>query len=65
MSEGLLTYDDLAKRWQAPSENPVARLYWVKRRCMRLGIKRMDGFGRGKFARFRPATVERAEALAG
>lgn len=59
-----MSYDDLAKRWQAPGETEKARNRWVRRRCAALGLKPMQGFGRGRAARFRPATVEAREATA-
>lgn len=63
MSEkGLLTYDDLIKRWQAPSDTPAARLKWVQRKCARMGLKKLRAFGGGKNARFRPVDVEKVEA---
>lgn len=64
MSQGLLSYSDLEARWKAQGRTAEARRKWVRRRCVRLGLRPMVGFGRGECARFRPASVERAEARA-
>lgn len=58
----LMTYEDLAIRWQAPGSTPAERRRWVKRKCRILRLHPMTGFGRGTFARFRPRSVFDAEA---
>lgn len=64
MSDGLMSYDDLVRRWQAPGESAEARNRWVRRRRARIGLRPLQGFGRGKNARFRPSDVERLEEYA-
>lgn len=64
MSGGLLSREDLAARWQAPEGTAAFRDRWVRRRCARIGLSPMEGFGRGRYARYRPSTVERMEAIA-
>ncbi len=63
-ADGLWTSLDLERRWQAPGKTAMARDRWVRRRCLALGIRPMEGFGRGAHARFRPATVLKREAMA-
>lgn len=64
MSEGLMTYEDLAVRWKAPQTSLLERRRWVKRRLPILKLKPLAGFGQGTGVRFRPSDVERAEARA-
>jgi hypothetical protein len=52
VSDGLLTYDDLVKRWGVCQRQ-------AQRICTRLRLKPLDLGHRTK--RFRPADVERAE----
>lgn len=52
MSEGLLTYGDLAKRWDCCERQ-------AKRICRNVRLKAMDLGHRTK--RFRPVDVDRAE----
>jgi hypothetical protein len=62
MSDGLLSYEDLVKRWQVQGESAGAKNRAVRRICTRIGLRPLPGFGRGGRARFRPASVESCEA---
>jgi hypothetical protein len=64
MSEDtLLSYDDLATRWRPWQTERAEMLRWLRRRCEKWGIRKLDGT-RGDGARFRLADVLKGEARA-
>ena len=59
MSDGLLTPEQLAARWQLPGENWLSKKRQLLRICARLGLKPVKlGY---RTVRYRPADVERCE----
>ncbi len=59
MSDGLLTAEQLAERWQLPGENWLSKKRQLLRICTRIGLKPVKLGHRTK--RYRPADVERCE----